>query len=92
VKPWLKKLIDDLRGEKLDREKISEAAYAAMTSFHGKILLAYLVQEIFYSISYDAENRCCDTAANEGQRMAVKHILDLMDEYAHPPEELKVEK
>jgi|GEM_PF-3795545 hypothetical protein len=92
MKPWLTKLIDELRGEKLNREKIAEAAYAALTSFHGKILLAYLLQEIFFSISYQPGQKCCDTAANEGQRMAVRHLLDLMNEYMNPPEETVVEK
>ena len=92
MKPWLKKLIDDLKGESLDREKIAEAAYASLTSFHGKILLAYLLQEVFFSISYRQGQSCCDTAANEGQRMAVKHILDLMNEYTDPPKATEVEK
>ena len=92
MKPWLKKLIDELRGEKLDRAKIAEAAYASLTSFHGRIFLAYLLQEVFFSISYQQGQSCCDTAANEGQRMAVKHILELMNEYADPPKETEVEK
>ena len=92
MKPWIQSFIKSLIGHKREERKIlAEATAACFQSMAGQIVLAHLLQDIFYSISHVQGLTPEDTAYNEGQRSVVRLFLDLMGEAKHPPEPLKVE-
>lgn len=98
MKSWTLKFIKSLlrlarlKNPDHDREALAEAVWITFSGHHGQIVLAWLVSDIFYTLSHSQNITARDTAFNDGQRAVVKMLLDLIDEHEHPPEPIEVEK